>query len=91
MFDFSLAPKQYLAQKGEEMKNIRVFREIHGVETFLCSGEEKECFKKIVADYTERNEKSYYWQWNIINDRELRLDYGSWSIFYKVYIDEEEE
>lgn len=63
---------------------MKAYRTLHHENPILiCEGTEKECRAAIVKDYTDRGEKSYYWNCYFDNDKKV-IDYGSWSIFYYI-------
>ena len=62
---------------------MKVYRSLHHEnKELIYEGTEKECRAAIVRDYTDRGEKSYYWNCYSPKEGCTVVDYGSWSIFY---------
>ncbi len=62
---------------------MRAYRTLrHENKELIFEGSEKGCRAAIVKDYTNRGEKSYYWNCYSPEAGTTVVDYGSWSIFY---------
>lgn len=62
---------------------MKVYRTIyHENPILIFEGTETECNKAIAKDYTDRGEKSYYWNCYSPEEGTTVVDYGSYSIFY---------
>lgn len=62
---------------------MKAYRTIyHENPILIFEGSEKDCRAAIVKDYTNRGEKSYYWNCYSPEEGVEVIDYGSYSIFY---------